>query len=187
MVLLAILLGAALVAGVDRALPGIYELEVIPFEVPLGTITPEPPETSVLAQLVVLHLLVAVAGGAIGAVIAPRGRKMVAAAGVAFVGSLAAGYTGVFAPVGPDWYHALHFAAVLIGPCIGGNLVNRGHPEPEPVPVVADALAPEHPPEDAPEPAPEAPDEEAASSATEEAEEDEEPALDGPGPLPEPA
>jgi hypothetical protein len=144
-VLLAVLVGAALVAGLDRALPGIWNLEVIPFEVPLGTITPEPPEDSVLAQLILLHLLIAVVGGALAALVAPRDQKMTAAAGVAFLGSLAAGTTGVFAPVGPDWYHGLHFATVLIGPCIGANLITRGRPEsvsepvpdsvPEPVPA----------------------------------------------------
>jgi hypothetical protein len=188
MALLAALLGAALVVGVDRALPGLFNLQVIPFEVPLGTLTPEPPEDTVLAQLIVVHLLVAVAGGAVAALIAPQGRKLLAAAGVAFLGSLGAGYTGVFLPVGPDWYHGLHFATVLIGPCIGGNLLLRGRaePEPEPIPLAVPVA------EAAREPAAEAAEEPEAEpdvkpARADEDEDEDERGLDGVGPVPEPA
>jgi hypothetical protein len=149
-VLLAALVGAVIAVSTDRMLPGLFGLEPIAFDRPLGTLPPEPPAKAVFAQLILLHLVSGAVAGAVAAAIAPAGRRLPAAAAVAFLASLAAALTGVLVPVGPDWYHLLHFATTLIAPPLGARLVARGGPESEALTVRVEAQAPDRTKRDPP-------------------------------------
>lgn len=139
---MAFLVGLGLIAAVSYGLIGAFGLEVIvPREV--GDPVLEPPPKSTLATLVLLHLAVSAAGGAVTALLAPAGRKMLTVAFVAFFASLLVGLASTFKPVGPIWYAGLHFACVIIGPPIGGMLLSRGKDAPGRTPAPAATPDPE--------------------------------------------
>ena len=139
---IAFVVGLGLIVAVSYGLVGAFGLEVItPREV--GDPVLEPPPKSKLATLVLLHLAVSAVGGAVAALLAPAGKKMMTVAFVAFFASLAVGLASTFAPVGPIWYAGLHFACAIIGPPIGGMLLSRGKDAPPGAPTPARAPDPE--------------------------------------------
>ena len=121
---IAVVVGVAVVALATKFAPGALGFEVIVPRV-AGDPVPEAPSLTSLIFLVLLHLALFVAAGAITSVLAQNGRKMLSAAAVSFLGSGLGGAAVVFLPTAPVWAHWLEFCCALLGPVAGAWLLAR--------------------------------------------------------------
>jgi hypothetical protein len=146
---IAVVVGLIVVALATKFVPGTLGFEVIVPRV-AGDPVPEPATQTSLAVLVLLHLVLFMAAGAVTAVLAPAGRKMLSAATVSFFGSLLVGVAVLFMPTATVWAHGLEFCSALLGPVLGAWLLARNDSEPSPANRGSDPRADDSPATDAP-------------------------------------